>query len=126
MNVGLEWLLTTKATLNSHCRELAQNTKITTCWNEAQTTEAIKEVEVQLEAAIREVETHYEVMVKEAEACSATQAQALEQSHKESVLKLGCEALAEEGHDRCMSVEACGAALQVCPLEAHGVLMYPL
>ena len=34
------------------------------------------------------METSYEVVVKEAEAHSATKAQALEQSHEESVLKL--------------------------------------
>ena len=54
---------------------------------------------VQYVAAIRKVETHYEVVVKEAEACHADQAQALEQSHKQSMLKLEHEALAEEGHD---------------------------
>ena len=40
------------------------------------------------------------------------------------MLKLECEALAEEGHDYQAFVEACGAALQACALKAHGVLIY--
>ena len=42
------------------------------------------------------------------------------------MLKLECEALAEEEHDCQPFVEDCSAALLSCPLEAHGVLMYPL
>ena len=126
MNMAQEWLLTTKTTLNSCQRELAWNTEIAMHQNEVQTTKAIKEVEVQHVAAIREAETCYEVTVQEAEACSANQAQALEQSNEESVLKLEHDALAEEGHDHWAFVEACGAALRVCYLKAHGVLIYPL
>ena len=126
MNVALEQLFTTKATLNSCQRELVQNAKIATCWNEAQTTRAIKEAEVRCAAEIREAETHYEVVVQQAEAHSATKAQALKQSHEESVFKLECEALAEEGCNCWAFVEVCGTALQVCTLKAHGVLISPL
>ena len=35
-------------------------------------------------------------------------------------------ASAEQGHDCLAFMEACSAALQACPLKAHGVLMYPL
>ena len=42
------------------------------------------------------------------------------------MLKLEHEALVEEGHDFQTFVEACSAALQVCPTEAHGAQMYPL
>ena len=90
-------------------------------------------MEVQHAAAIREAEsttkeeeTYHKIAVKEAETCHATQAHDLEQSHKESVLTLECEVLAEEGHDHQVFVEACGAALWACPLKAHGVLIYPL
>ena len=65
-------------------------------------------------------------MIKEAEAHCATQAYNLEQSHVESRLKLEHEALAEEGCDCLVFEEACGAALQACPLKAHWVLMYPI
>ena len=77
-------------------------------------------------AVIREAETHYEVTIKEAEASHATQAQALEKSHKENMLKLEHEALAEERCNHQAFMETCGTAFWVCPLEAHGVLIYPL
>ena len=105
MNVALEWLLTTKATLNSHQRELACNADIATCQNETQAAEAIKEVEVWCAATIREVETCYEVMIKEAEVCYATQAYALEQSHEESILKLEC---GHASRGRVQSLSICG------------------
>ena len=57
------------------------------------------EAEAQCAATIKEAETHCEVTIKEAEACCATQAYTLEQSHKESMLKLKCEVLVEEGCD---------------------------
>ena len=77
-------------------------------------------------SAIREAETQYEVTVKEAETHHTTEAHDLEQSHKESVLKLECKALVEEGHDHQTFVEACGTAVWACPAKAHGALMYPL
>ena len=137
MNTALEQLLTTKATLNSCQRELAQNANSGMHQNENQATEAIKEAEGQYVATIREaeshcaamireVETHCEVTIKEVEACHATQAYALEQSHEESMLKLEHEVLVEEGHDHPAFMEACSTALWACPLKAHGVLMYPL
>ena len=46
MNAALEWLLTIKATLNSHQRELAWNAEIAMHQNEVQTTEAIKETDL--------------------------------------------------------------------------------
>ena len=128
MNEALEQLLTTRAILNSHRRELAQSANIARHQNENQAAEAIKEVEVQCatairgaEATIKEAETHYEVAIKEAETQCPTQAYDLEQSHQESVLKLEHEALAEEGHDHQAFVEACSTALWACPLKAHGV-----
>ena len=54
------------------------------------------------------------------------QAHDLEQSYKESVLKLEHKVLVEEGHDCQAFVGACGTALYTCPTEAHGALMYPL
>ena len=74
----------------------------------------------------KEVETHHKIAIKQAETHHATQAHDLEQSHEESVLKLECEVLAEEGCDHQAFVEVCSAALWACPLKAHGVLMYPL
>ena len=42
------------------------------------------------------------------------------------VCKTSYEALGKEGQDCQSFLEACRAALQACPPEAHGVLMYPL
>ena len=58
------------------------------CQNEAWATEAIKEVEVCCAAAIKEAEAHQMV-----HACT------LENSHKESMLELEHEVIAEEGWD---------------------------
>ena len=46
MSMALEQLLMTKATMDSHQRELALNTNIAMHQNEAQATEAIKEAEM--------------------------------------------------------------------------------
>ena len=54
MNVALEWLLTTRATMDSHHRELELNTKLTMCMNEAQAIEGIKEAEASHAAEIKE------------------------------------------------------------------------
>ena len=88
MNVAMEWLLTTKATMDSHGRDLALNANIARCKNEVWATEALKEVEV-----------CYAAVIKEADACQVIHACALGKSHKESMLELECEAIAEEGWD---------------------------
>ena len=133
MNEALEWLLMTRAILNSHQRELAWNANIARCQNEDLTTKAIKEAEVQhaatireAEATINEAETHHKIAIKEAETHHATQAHNLQQSHEESVLKMEWEVLVQEGCDCQAFAEACDTALWACPLKAHGVLMYPL
>ena len=105
----------TKVTMDSHPRELALKANIAMCQNEVQATEAIKEVEVYCAAAIKEVE-----------ACQVIHACTLEKSHKESMLELEHELIAEEGWDHQAFLEACGPVLWACPPEAHGVLMYPL
>ena len=67
MNAALEWLPMTKATLNSHQRELAWNVDVTMCQNETQATKAIKEAEVQCVATVREAEAQCAAMIREAE-----------------------------------------------------------
>ena len=112
MNEALEQLLRTRAILNSCQGKLAWNANIGRCQNEDQAAKATKEVEVWHVATIKNAETHYEVTLKEAETCHVTQAHDLEESHKESVLKLECKVLVEEGHD-CQTlwrpaVQPCG------------------
>ena len=86
--MALKQLLTTKATMDSHQRNLALNANIARCKNEAWATEALKGAEV-----------CYAAMIKDAEACQVTHACALEKSHMESMLELEHEAIAEEGQD---------------------------
>ena len=88
MNLALEQLLTTKVTMDSHQRDLVLNTNSARCKNEAWATKALKEVEV-----------CYAAMIKEAEAHCAIHACTLEKSHKEYMLELECEVIAEEGQD---------------------------
>ena len=72
MNVALEWLLTTKANIDSHHKELELNAKLTMCMNEAQAAEAIKGAEVSHAAKVKEAEVCHATMIKEAEVCHAT------------------------------------------------------
>ena len=65
-------------------------------------------------------------MIKEAQPHWAIHACTLEKFHKESMLELEHEAIAEEGWYCQAFLEACGAVLWACPPKAHGVLMYPL
>ena len=86
--MALEWLLMTKATMDSCQRELALNNNIARCKNEAWATKALKEMEV-----------CYATMITEVEAYWAIHACTLEKSHKESMLELEHEAIAEEEWD---------------------------
>ena len=133
MNEALDQLFRTRAILASCQRKMAWDADITRHQNEDQATEAIKEAKVQCaatirkaEAAIKQAKTCYEDVIKEAKTCCTAQAHNLELSHKESVLKLEHEVLTEEGHDHQVFMEACSAALQACPAETHGALVYPL
>ena len=74
----------------------------------------------------KEAEIYCSAAIKEVEANCAIHACTLQQSHKESMLDLEHEVIAEEGWDHWAFVKACGAVLWACPPKAHGVLMYPL
>ena len=76
--------------------------------------------------AIKEVKAHYTATIREAEAAGVEYAHTLQQSLGESMQDLECEAIEKEEWDCQSFLEACRAALQVCPSIAHGVLMYPL
>ena len=75
MNMALEWLLTTRATMDSCCKELELNAELVMHLNKGQAIEAIKEAEV----------------------CHATTACVLQQTCMEYVLNLECKAKAEGG-----------------------------
>ena len=104
----------TKATMDSCWRELALNTNIARCQNETQAIEAIKEAKKHR----KEVEVHCAATIKEVEAHCAIHTCTLEQPHKESMLEVECEAVAEEGWDHQAFLGACEAGLQVCPPKA--------
>ena len=73
--MALEQLLTTRAIMDSSCKELEFNTEIAKHSNEAQAIKAIKEAEVY----------------------HTTTACVLQQVHRENMLRLECQAKAEEG-----------------------------
>ena len=77
-------------------------------------------------ATVREVESHCMVEIREAESYSVAQACSMQQSHLEGMQHLETDALGEEGRDHLSFLSACGAALQACPPNAFGILMYPL
>ena len=64
--------------------------------------------------------------IKEVEGQCTAKVHDLQQSHREGILKLECKALEKEEHTYLSFLEACGAAMRACPVEAHGVLLYPL
>ena len=66
------------------------------------------------------------VAIRWAETACADHANTLQQSLGESMQDLEQKAIEKEGWDHQSFLEACRAALQACPPEAHGVLMYPL
>ena len=104
MNVALGQLLTNRATMGFQCRELELNTELTACLNDAQATEAIREVEV-----------HHKNT-----AC------ALQETHWNNVLALECEAKVTEEWDCQTFTEAFVVAVQACPPESCWALLYPL
>ena len=83
---------------------------------------------------VREAEGHCTTTITEAEACcaadireaeshSADHACATQQSHIDNIQHLEREAIQEEGKNCQSFLAACGMALQICPLEAWGILM---
>ena len=123
--------------MESHCRELELDAKLAGCMNEAQATEAIKVAEVSHAAwikeakvchttTIKEAKLCHTTRIKEAEVCHTTNSSVLQQTHRESMLPLECEANAEEGWGDGAFMEVSTAALHACLPETCGALMYPL
>ena len=91
--MALEQLLMTMSRMDSCPRELVLNVDIAMHQNEAQATETIKEVEACCAAIIKEAETH--------QACD------LEKSHRQNMLDLESEAIAEEVGDHHTFLKGC-------------------
>ena len=137
-----------RASMDAHCRRLVSDTETAFNQNEARNTKAIKEVRAHCPAVtpeaeamhaaavweaeakyadtIREVETKCTATIREAEATCADCVHTLQQSHRKSMQNIEREAIEEEGHDQHSFLSTCGVALQACPPEACGVLLFPL
>ena len=126
MNVALGQLLSMKTALDSHQMELEPDLDSAMQQCGAQATRAIQEVEFLCTATIKEVEAHHVATIKEAEDCHTAWVHALQQSHREGILKFESEALEKEEHTHLLLLEACRATLRACLIEAHGVLLFPL
>ena len=141
-------LLMTRVSIDAHQRKQVSDFKMVICQNEAEATDAIGETKAHCGVTIREVEIHCAKTIREAEAHSSTtimeveahcaadireveshcadHACAIQQFHSDKMQCLEREAIEEEEKDWQSFLATCGMALQVCPLEAHGVLMWPL
>ena len=126
INVAMGQLLTTRATMDSDQRRLVSNTETALHQNEGKTAKAIKEAKACCTATILDTEAMSAAAIREAETACADHAHTLEQSHRESMQDIVCEAIEKEGWDHQSFLDVCGVALQACPPEAHEVLMYPL
>ena len=95
------------------------------CQNETETTKAIREVKTHCGAAIRKAEACCTTDIREAEAHCVNHAHSIQQLHSNNMEHLERDAMEEEERDCLSFLVTCGAVLQACPLEAHGVLMCP-
>ena len=123
--------------MDTHQRKEVSNFQMALYQNKAWTTKAISEAEAVHAAAIREAkacctniihnaETTCATTIRKVETACAECTHALQQAHRDSMEGLEREAIEEEQWDHQFFLIACGVALQVCPLEAHGVPTYPL
>ena len=126
MNAAMGWLLTTRASMDSHQRSLVSNTKTALHQNEVKATEAIKEVKAHCTAMIWDAEAMCAITIREAETTCVGHAHTLQQSLGESMLDLEHEAIEKEGQDHQSFLEACRVALQAYHPRNHETLIYPL
>ena len=87
---------------------------------------AVRKAETAHSTSTSEVEAACTTTVRKAEAASVAQASKLQQTHQETMQNLKDEALEVEKHPCQSFLQACGVALQACPNEALGKLMYPI
>ena len=148
MNDAMVHLLTIRASIDAHWQRIMSEMAVAHCQIEIKTSKAIREVKASYVAALgnpetayvntmRKVETAHSTSTSEAEtACatavrkaedaSAVQALKLQQTHQETMWNLENEALEVEKHACQSFLWACGIAIQACPNEALGKLMYPI
>ena len=107
-------LLTTRASMDSCQKRLVSNTKT-----------AIKEAKALCKGAIQDAEANCAATIREAETACVDCTHTFQLSLDESMQDLECKATEKEGWDHQSFLKACGAALQACPTDVQGVLMYP-
>ena len=148
MNDTMVHLLTFRASVDAHWQRLISGPEITHCQNETKISKAInrveahyavalcnteaiytaamREVEADSSASPREAEAAHATAVREAEAARMAQTCKLWQAHLETMQTLEDKALKEKRHSSLSFPWACGVALQACPNEALGILMYSI
>ena len=148
MNGAMVHLLTIRASVDAHQQRIISEREVTHHQNEIKTSEAIREVNAHYMAALsnakaayvtamRKAETAHSAStsepeavhataVRKAEAASVVKASNLQQVLQETMQNLDGEALVVEKHTHQSVLQACAVALQACPNEALGKLMYPI
>ena len=148
MNEAKVHLLNIRALVDAHQQRIISEMKVAHYKNEIKTSEAIREVKAHYAAALSdaesaygtamrkveaahsaftsEVEAKHATAIRKAEAASVVQALKLQQVHQETMHNVEDEALEVEKHACQSFLWACGVALQACPNEALGKLMYPI
>ena len=126
MNRAMECLHMTRSSLDTHQRKQVSDFQVALFQNQDVATKTIREAKVHCMVTVREAESHCAVEIRRAESYSMAQAHSIQQSHSEGMQHLKTDALEEEGRDHLSFLTACRAALQACPLNALGGLMYPL
>ena len=89
----MEWLLMTRASIDTHCKKQVLDFEMAFCQNEAQTTEAIREVKAHCGAAIREAQATCATAFREAETTCADHAYTIQQLHSNTMQCLEREAI---------------------------------
>ena len=115
MNVAMGQLQATRASMDSHQRRLVSTTETT-----------IEEAKGLCTAMIWDAEAKCAATIREAETSCTDHTHTLQQYLDENMQDFECEAIEKEGWNHQSFLEACGAALQACPREVWGLLMYPL
>ena len=137
MNRIMRWLLTTRASMDTHWRKEVSDFQMALHQNESQTTEIIRKTEAVHATASKEVKTHCANFIQDAEAiCARTIREAettstehphtLQDTHRDSMEGLERETIEEEEQNHQSFLTICRVALQIYPQEPKGVLMYPL
>ena len=148
MNSAMSPILTLWALLDAHQWRLISDTETALHQNEAKATKTIKVVKAYYMAticeaedlhvmAIREAETNcstsimeaeggHVTAIREVEAACVAHALDLQQTHGETIWALENEAIKEDRWAHQSFLQACRVALWTCPVEALGVLMYPI